>query len=76
MNDKDANDRKPNEPAFIKLSMDLTGASESAARGVFMHVCCDENEARNGHGSIGGANGTRVWDTHSADRRASTMNKI
>ena len=32
------------EPSLLKLYMELTGASESAARSVFMHVCCCEME--------------------------------
>lgn len=32
------------EPALVKLYMDLTGSSESGARSVIMHVCFKELE--------------------------------
>ena len=31
-----------NEPSLVRLYMELTGASESRARNVFMYVCCQE----------------------------------
>jgi hypothetical protein len=33
------------ERELVALYVQLTGASESMARGVFMHVCCGEGEA-------------------------------
>jgi hypothetical protein len=40
------------ELSLVKVYMDLTGASESRARGVFMHICGDENGVKpvNGNG--------------------------
>jgi hypothetical protein len=34
-----------NETALVKSYMDLTGSSESKARGVFMYVCVDREPA-------------------------------
>jgi len=41
------------EPSLIRLYMELTGAEESAARGVFMYVC-DYEEHRPQKGNGGG----------------------
>jgi hypothetical protein len=40
------------ELSLIRLYMDLTGASESSARSVFMSVCCQEGEADDRGASI------------------------
>ena len=32
------------ESSLVRLYMELTGASESMARGVLMHVCCKEGD--------------------------------
>ena len=32
------------EQEMVRLYMELTGASESQARGVFMHLCCRQGE--------------------------------
>lgn len=45
-----------NEQALVRLYTDLTGASEPAARNVFMYVCCrecnGEGSDRNGPGAV------------------------
>ncbi len=38
------NNGKLDEPSLIKLYMDLTGAAESSARSVVMHVCSKDKE--------------------------------
>jgi hypothetical protein len=35
---------RAHELSLVKLYMELTGASESTARNVFMHVCCRESD--------------------------------
>ena len=41
------------ETSFVRLYMELTGASESMARSVFMHVCEREVECGNPPGEYG-----------------------
>jgi hypothetical protein len=38
------NGSEAREASLERLYMELTGASESAARNVFMHVCCEDVE--------------------------------
>jgi hypothetical protein len=38
-----ANNGSLAELSLVKVYMDLTGAPESRARSVFMHICCEEN---------------------------------
>ena len=38
------NGSEEREEKLVELYMDLTGASESMARGVFMHVSCNADE--------------------------------
>lgn len=38
------NDEDPDEPSLVKLYMDLTGTSESCARGVYMFVSSEAGE--------------------------------
>ncbi len=47
-----ANNGSLAEPSLVKVYMDLTGATESQARGVFMHICREENgvPTTNGNG--------------------------
>lgn len=42
-----SNASEEREPSLVRLYSELTGASESAARSVFMHVCCG-NEGNKG----------------------------
>jgi hypothetical protein len=37
-------DDAPDETSLVRMYMDLTGSGESAARSVFMHVCCRDHE--------------------------------
>ena len=38
------------EASLVRIYMDLTGASETRARSVFMHVCCDDHGVERGNG--------------------------
>ena len=44
----------------MRLYIDLTGASESEARAVYMHVCCRQSDDASVSG--GTDNETRRWD--------------
>jgi hypothetical protein len=47
------------EKKLVRLYMELTGASESTARNVFMYVCCQKPEkASNGENGTA----TAVWE--------------
>jgi hypothetical protein len=54
------------EPSLVKLYMELTGASESTARSVFMHVCCREIE----DGNVTDENGINVFREEEAVRES------
>jgi hypothetical protein len=55
------NGSEAREESLERLYMELTGASESAARNVFMHVCCEDVE--NGC-PAGGYNGGHENPSH------------
>jgi hypothetical protein len=37
------------EASLVRIYMDLTGATETRARSVFMHVCCADNVVERGN---------------------------
>ncbi len=41
-----ANNQPLTEQSLMKVYMDLTGATETRARSVFMHICCEENRVQ------------------------------
>ncbi len=64
-----ANDAELDEASLIKVYMDLTGASESSARNVYMFVNREEDEEK----PLG--NGLDAWRTKETEAQPFAANK-